>query len=245
MRRTALWLAMAALTVAVSAALPPAALWIQDSRLEGTVQTQLVETIDLSLLSDLDSPGILRLARESASRVALEQGRALTAAQAEQTAIKTLHGLMDMFGGGFTVTDQSASPWLYVGPEGESAVFWQVELSFQGQDIFTGALYGMTEMLPASASLVVDDRTGALAQLEMIWQQQPAVAMEQDGEAALAQYPEDPLSSVQSDLQFTLGNYLLGQMELYADRIDVSGLFTIGSEQVAARVEPYYVSFNQ
>ena len=69
-RKTALWLILTALVVAISALLPEAALAIQDARLESAVDTRRVETVDMSLLAELSIEDTLYMVQTYQSRPA-------------------------------------------------------------------------------------------------------------------------------------------------------------------------------
>ena len=165
-RKTALWLILTALVVAISALLPEAALAIQDARLESTVQSQRVETVDLSLLAELSIEDTLYMVQTYQSRVRLETGRQMNEGQAGRIAIDTLEEVYDRIGyaTGFYVTD--TSPWLYVGPGGESVVLWEVAASGR-EEVPLWAMLGYEALRQVDALALVDERSGQVVSLRI------------------------------------------------------------------------------
>ena len=165
-RKTALWLILTALVVAISALLPEAALALQDARLESAVDTQRVETVDLSLLAELSIEDTLYMVQTYQSRVRLETGRQMNEGQAGRVAIDTLVDVYDRVGyaTGFYVTD--AAPWLYVGPGGESVVLWEVTASGQ-EEMPLWAMLGDDTLRRVDATALVDERSGQVVSLHV------------------------------------------------------------------------------
>ncbi len=165
-RKTALWLILTALVVAISALLPEAALAIQDARLESTVQSQRVETVDLSLLAELSVEDTLYMVQTYQSRVRLDTGRQMNEGQAGRIAIDTLEEVYDRIGyaTGFYVTD--TSPWLYVGPGGESVVLWEVAASGR-EEVPLWAMLGYEALRQVDATALVDERSGQVVSLRI------------------------------------------------------------------------------
>ncbi len=165
-RKTALWLILTALVVAISALLPEAALALQDARLESAVDTRRVETVDMSLLAELSIEDTLYMVQTYQSRVMLDTGRQLNEGQAGRIAIDTLVDVYDRIGyaTGFYVTD--AAPWLYVGPGGESVVLWEVTASGQ-EEMPLWAMLGDDTLRRVDALALVDERSGQVVSLHI------------------------------------------------------------------------------
>ena len=214
-RKTALWLILTALVVAISALLPEAALAIQDARLESAVDTQRVETVDLSLLAELSIEDTLYMVQTYQSRVQLDTGRQMNEGQAGRIAIDTLEEVYDRIGyaSGFYVTD--TSPWLYVGPGGESVVLWEVAASGQ-EEVPLWAMLGYEALRRVDATALVDERSGQVVSLRI------RLADETSDESVLPDpaptalpYGEVPVEEIQ-DISNAVGYTMLW---MFADRL--------------------------
>lgn len=169
-RKTALWLAVTALVVLASALLPEAALYVQDARLEGSVRTQEVEAVDLSLLAELSPEDTLYLAQTYQSRVALEQGRQMTGAQAGRAAQEMLAEIFGWNNNAIDLAVTGAVPWLYVGEGGESVILWETDLSGRSENpVRTMAGLSYDPACPTEAMALVDERSGQVVSLKMRW----------------------------------------------------------------------------
>ncbi len=171
-----IWLSLAALAVAAGALMPGLALGIQDRRLENGVESAQVETVDLSLLSELTPTETLYLANHYDSYVVLERGRLMTAQDAADAVSKNLTGFLQE-GFGFAPVDvpevASVEPRLYMGENGENVVFWYVELGGRGVPLPMALLYGEeNERCPVTGSVLLDERTGGVAALDISWHPQ-------------------------------------------------------------------------
>ena len=169
-RKTALWLAVTALVVLASALLPEAALYVQDARLEGSVRTQEVEAVDLSLLAELSPEDTLYLVQTYQSRVALEQGRQMTGAQAGLAAQDMLAEVFGWDNNAIDLAVTGAVPWLYVGEGGESVILWETELSGRSENpVRTMAGLSYDPDCPTEAMALVDEQSGQVVSLRMHW----------------------------------------------------------------------------
>ena len=193
-KKTALWLVMTALVVALSALLPEAALHIQDARLEGAVQSQAVETVDLSLLAELSAEDTLYLVQTCQSRVMLDQGREMTRDMAGRAAMDAMERVYEWNGYSIDMTVTDAAPWLYVGQGGESVVLWQVTAAGRSDDLLRSMLGLAYEDLSrrTDAMALVDERSGQVVSLDMRWSEdemasavEPTAVPYEPGEAAM------------------------------------------------------------
>lgn len=172
-----LWVAAAVLVVALSALMPEAALRLQDRSLAGRVQSQVTDTADLSLLAELTPAQTLAMVTQNQSRVALEQGRRMDAAQAERVAVNTtnLKVLELSYATVYmqpTVSAVSSQPWLYMGATGESVIFWEVELSGSAYNplvVFSGYTDEYASAMSFTGTALVDERSGCVVSLALRW----------------------------------------------------------------------------
>ncbi len=192
MRRTVRWVLGSLAAVALSVAMPLLALYVQDVRLAGTVEYETAETADLSLLSDLTTAQTLTLVRDYESRVELDQGRVMNAATASGAAMRAA----DFFSA-YDV-EGSATPWLYIGPSGESVVLWQVDMSGYGINALAAATdAGLRAM---SITALVDERSGNVVSLFAQWQTEETETVLTEGptgEIITAVPYVDPASCIQ------------------------------------------------
>ena len=166
------WVLAAGLAVALSVCLPGLVFRAQDAKLERMVESAAVETVDLSLLSNLTVEQTLYLVRNYESRVALEQGRQLNADQAGRLAVDAVTGVCEIFGGGSAIGTRQAVPWLYVSRSGESVILWQVELAGAAQNVLRHAMGdGWTGSV--GATVLIDERTGFMVSLDLRWTDEP------------------------------------------------------------------------
>ncbi len=216
-RKTALWLAVTALVVLASALLPEAALYVQDARLEGSVRTQEVEAVDLSLLAELSPEDTLYLAQTYQSRVALEQGRQMTGAQAGRAAQEMLAEVFGWDNNAIDLAVTDAVPWLYVGEGGESVILWETDLTGQSENpVRTMAGLSYDPACPAEAMALVDERSGQVVSVKMHWSapeepiptSEPAPSMP-DPDPYEAEYPGEEPESIYLDLSAYMRGVLL------------------------------------
>ncbi len=188
--KTAAWICGALLTVSLSLLLPGFVLQVQDERLESTVQTVEVETVDLSLLSDLSVEELLYLSQAYESRVALEQGRQLTAEDAVIAAEDTVDGIYarlldDSILWNETLQENKPVPWLYVGQDGQSAILWEVVLGGYALNPLE-FLNGYEVMRPVTVTALVSDLSEIVVGLNIYWTDYDEAVTEAPGDYAVA-----------------------------------------------------------
>ena len=212
-RKTILWLALTALVVAVSALLPEAALRIQDARLEGAVQSQAVETVDLSLLAELSVEDTLYLVQTYQSRVMLDQGRQMNRDQAGRAALEGLERVYEWNGYSIDMTVTDATPWLYVGQGGESVVLWQVTAAGQSVNPLWSMVgpYMEYPMRRTDAMALVDERSGQVVSMDVRWSEdemasavEPTTVPYEPGEAAMDPAEDRDIRGFSNAVSYTL-----------------------------------------
>ena len=167
--RMILWMCAAVLAVAVSAVMPETVLHVQDGSLAGTVRSQAVETVDLSLLADMSVEDTMRLMQTCASSVAVEQGRQMSAEKAGTAAVAALNKITAPFGTEYPAQVAATVPWLYVGQAGESIILWQVETSGYCANPVMAYAKDYWDHIPVSATVWIDENSGKCVGLDMRW----------------------------------------------------------------------------
>ena len=166
--RPVIWLCAALLTVGLGMILPELVFHIQDERLEGAVETQTIQTVDLNLMSQLTAAQTLRLARTYESSVTLERGQLMTAQEAADTATSIVTGLLNSFVSGGSIRASQAAPMLCMGQEGENVIFWEVTLT--GRWINPVQDMAMASEQPVTGMALVDERSGGIVSLRLNWE---------------------------------------------------------------------------
>ena len=235
--RTAIWVGVTALVVALSALMPAAVLSVQDRVLDGEVRSQLTETADLSLLAELTSAQTLAMVGQHQSQVALEQGRELDAAQAERIAATALNA--DVFAA-YYVADHmapsaaavSAQPWLYMDAAGQNVIFWQVELSGTGYNPLLAVFDDGADPSPVTAAALVDDRSGHVVSLRVQWTDFAAAA-------GPAEDPADAMPTVAPTpaAEIEIGEELAGEEFPYPDYMDPDMALALSGQLIYGLVD--------
>ncbi|MCD7845967.1 MAG: hypothetical protein LUG57_09010 [Oscillospiraceae bacterium] len=225
--KTAAWICGALLTVSLSLLLPGLVLRVQDERLESTVQTVDVETVDLSLLSDLSVEELLYLSQAYESRVALEQGRQLTASSAVITAEDAVEGIYNwMLGDGSVLWDEAIQgaepvPWLYVGQDGQSAILWEVVLGGYSSNPLE-LLNGYDVMRPMTVTVLVSDLSEIVVGLNIYWSDYDGAVTEAPENYAVAAASDEPYEVYYApEVAFYLAN-AMGLEEYYLQEAETS-----------------------
>lgn len=168
-----IWLCAAVLAVAAGALMPGLALHIQDARLENAVESAQVETVEMSLLSELTPAETLYLANHYESYVVLDRGRLMTAQDAADTVTKILSDFIE-YHFGYDPQDVpevgQVEPRLYMGENGENVVLWSVTLTGRGTPLPMDLLYGGAgDRCDITGSALLDERTGGIAAMDISW----------------------------------------------------------------------------
>ncbi len=150
-KRNILFCSLTGLMCLVSLFLPGTVLALKDLSLSRSTESVAVDEVQLSLLTQLDNVGKLRLAGDSlAASIPLEAGRVLTGDEAVKCAIRAQQAMGIYLG---DERSSSVSPRLAISDGGESMVLWDVSLIWPDSG-FTGRY-------------LIDDETGALLGIEL------------------------------------------------------------------------------
>lgn len=150
-KRNILFCSLTGLMCLVSLFLPGTVLALRDLSLSRSTESVAVDEVQLSLLTQLDNVGKLRLAGDSlAASIPLEAGRVLTGDEAVKCAIRAQQAMGIYLG---DERSSSVSPRLTISDGGESMVLWDVSLIWPDSG-FTGRY-------------LIDDETGALLGIEL------------------------------------------------------------------------------
>lgn len=150
-KRNILFCSLTGLMCLVSLFLPGTVLALKDLSLSRSTESVAVDEVQLSLLTQLDNVGKLRLAGDSlAASIPLEAGRVLTGDEAVKCAIRAQQAMGIYLG---DERSSSVSPRLTISDGGESMVLWDVSLIWPDSG-FTGRY-------------LIDDETGALLGIEL------------------------------------------------------------------------------
>ncbi|MCD7770059.1 MAG: hypothetical protein LUH36_08115 [Oscillospiraceae bacterium] len=209
--KTAAWICGALLAVSLSLLLPGLALRVQDQRLESAVQTVEVETVDLSLLSDLSVGEVLYLSQVYESRVAMEQGRQLTedeAAAAAEDAVETVFDnlLGEEFHWDEELQGREVTPWLYVGQDGQSAILWEIVEGAWAMNPLADAS-GYEETRSVTVTVLVNDLSGDMLGLNVYWRDYDQEVAE-DTESYAVEMETDSELYYATDIAYMMGDLL-------------------------------------